>query len=223
MEKNDKISESLLLGSVLALSGGFMDAYSYLMRGGVFANAETGNIVLMGINLAVGNYTHALHYLTPIIAFSLGILIAECFRKNLGEKDSVHWKEAVLWLEAATLFSAGFISQEHNALVNSMIAFVCAMQVQAFRKLRGNVYATTMCTGNLRNGTELLISKDYEGNKKKHKEGRLYLWINITFAIGAATGAFTCSFLKEKTIWLCSFTLLICAISIRIAKIRHYI
>ena len=57
MELNEKIkekqmSENFILGIMLALTGGFLDAYTYITRGGVFANAQTGNIVLMGINLA---------------------------------------------------------------------------------------------------------------------------------------------------------------------------
>ena len=39
-------SETIELGIFLALAGGFMDAYSYICRGGVFANAQTGNILL---------------------------------------------------------------------------------------------------------------------------------------------------------------------------------
>lgn len=42
MNKKVQISESIELGILLALSGGFMDAYSYIGRGGVFANAQTG-------------------------------------------------------------------------------------------------------------------------------------------------------------------------------------
>ena len=40
MVKQGVVSESFRLATILALTGGFMDAYSYLMRGGVFANAE---------------------------------------------------------------------------------------------------------------------------------------------------------------------------------------
>ena len=46
MNKKVQISESIELGILLALSGGFMDAYSYIGRGGVFANAQTGNMLL---------------------------------------------------------------------------------------------------------------------------------------------------------------------------------
>ena len=51
-----QISESIGLGTILALSGGFMDAYSYIERGKVFANAQTGNMLLFGVNLSEGNY-----------------------------------------------------------------------------------------------------------------------------------------------------------------------
>ena len=64
-------SESLAVGFLLALTGGLLDAYSYLNRGEVFATAETGNIVLMGINLAQQNWSGALHYLLPVLAVNL--------------------------------------------------------------------------------------------------------------------------------------------------------
>ena len=51
MEKNKQMSEAFLTGAVLAVVGGFLDAYTYICRGAVFANAQTGNIVLMGIRL----------------------------------------------------------------------------------------------------------------------------------------------------------------------------
>mgnify|MGYP002084284424 CR=1 FL=1 len=58
-----QISESIGLGTILALSGGFMDAYSYIERGKVFANAQTGNMLLFGVNLSEGNYQTMLNYL----------------------------------------------------------------------------------------------------------------------------------------------------------------
>ena len=74
MKRTGQMSESFLLGAILALAGGFLDAYTYIGRGGVFANAETGNIVLMGLELADGNFRNALHYLIPITAFACGVL-----------------------------------------------------------------------------------------------------------------------------------------------------
>ena len=44
----DRISDSIPCVILLALSGGCMDAYSYLFRDHVFANAQTGNMLLFG-------------------------------------------------------------------------------------------------------------------------------------------------------------------------------
>lgn len=51
--------------------------------GGVFANAQTGNIVLMGINIAKGDFERVIHYVVPILAFALGILISEVIKATL--------------------------------------------------------------------------------------------------------------------------------------------
>ena len=80
MKHSLQMSETLRLGIILALSGGFMDAYSYLERGNVFANAQTGNLLLFGVNLAEGNYFAMLSYLLPVLAFTLGILLADTVR-----------------------------------------------------------------------------------------------------------------------------------------------
>lgn len=46
-----QMSESLLTAGFLSLSGGLQDAYTYISRGKVFANAQTGNIVLLSQHL----------------------------------------------------------------------------------------------------------------------------------------------------------------------------
>ena len=77
------MSESLLLGALLAVAGGFFDAYTYLCRGGVFANAQTGNIVLFGLELAQREWMRALGYLVPIVAFAVGVVAAEGRQKSI--------------------------------------------------------------------------------------------------------------------------------------------
>lgn len=218
MVKSERVSESLRLGTILMLTGGFLDAYSYLVRGNVFATAETGNIVLMGINLAQGNFGRAGRYLIPIISYAVGIFVAEWIKKRLGEQSKIHWKEGILWLELIIVFFAGWIPQEGNAMVNCMIAFVCAMQVEAFRKMHGKAFATTMCTGNLRSGTELLSVGMFEKDPEKTKAGLSYYWIDLTFVIGAAAGAVVCRAFAEKSIWFCSVTLLMALLFIGYQK-----
>ena len=49
MKRMLQMSETLQVAVFLALSGGLMDAYSYMLRGKVFANAQTGNMLLLGV------------------------------------------------------------------------------------------------------------------------------------------------------------------------------
>jgi hypothetical protein len=61
-----RIEESLGLALLLAVVGGFLDAYTYIGRGGVFANAQTGNIVLLGIYASKGEWQQVLRVILPI-------------------------------------------------------------------------------------------------------------------------------------------------------------
>ena len=114
MKHSLQMSETLRLGIILALSGGFMDAYSYLERGNVFANAQTGNLLLFGVNLAEGNYFAMLSYLLPVLAFTLGILLADTVRcLNI----RLHWRQLSVLLEAVILICVAFFPHSLNPLV----------------------------------------------------------------------------------------------------------
>ncbi len=113
MKHSLQMSETLRLGIILALSGGFMDAYSYLERGNVFANAQTGNLLLFGVNLAEGNYFAMLSYLLPVLAFTLGILLADTVRcLNI----RLHWRQLSVLLEAVILICVAFFPHSLNPL-----------------------------------------------------------------------------------------------------------
>lgn len=154
MKQTKQMSESIRLGMLLAVSGGFMDAYSYLVRDHVFANAQTGNILLFGVNLAEGNFQIAIRYFFPVFAFAAGIALAELVRA--GEKRRIHWRQTAVCIEAAILAVVAFFPLSMNLLANSLTSFACGIQAESFRKIRGNSMATTMCIENVRSGTQNL-------------------------------------------------------------------
>ena len=107
-----QMSESLLLGAMLAMAGGFFDAYTYLCRGKVFANAQTGNIVLFGANIAEGNWLRAAEYFLPILAFALGVVAAEIVKRRYKKRQSdinIHWRQIVVLVEIVLLIAAAFL------------------------------------------------------------------------------------------------------------------
>ena len=202
IRKPKQMSESMILGVVLTLAGGFQDAYSYNCRGQVFANAQTGNIVLLGQNIASGNFQNALHYLFPLLAFLAGVYLSEWVRELCKSFQKLHWRQIVLAFEIVMLAIAGLLPQSLNVVSNILMSFACAMQVDSFRKFRGIPCATTMCIGNMRSGTELLcryhITKDPELKRKSLH----YYFIILVFAIGAAIGAVASQKFGNPAIWI---------------------
>ena len=163
-----QMSESFLTAVFLSLSGGLQDAYTYLFRGKVFANAQTGNIVLLSTNIMDGRWDKVLHYLVPLCAFA----------------------------------------QSQNLLANAIVSFSCAMQVQAFRKVNGYAFASTMCIGDLRSGVEAFCL--WRNTHEPHAKDRMvrYFGIIFLFALGAGLGSKSAAQLGGRAIWLsCCFLL----------------
>ena len=55
-KRRGQMSEAFCTAMFLSLSGGLQDVYTYLFRGKVFANAQTGNIVLMAVHAFAGEW-----------------------------------------------------------------------------------------------------------------------------------------------------------------------
>ena len=206
MKHSKQMSESVRLGILLALSGGLMDAYSYIVRDRVFANAQTGNMLLFGVNLSEGNFRLAIHYLVPVVAFAIGIALAEYVHTRNIEK--LHWRQMSVLLEAVILLGVGFIPTSFNLLANSLTSFACGIQVESFRKVRGNGAASTMCIGNLRAATQSLCEYYFTLNRPAAKKGILFYGIIGIFVVGAILGNLCVMRFAEKAILFSSILLL---------------
>ncbi len=207
--KKQKVSETFLLGAMLAVSGGFLDAYTYLCRGGVFANAQTGNTVLLGIHLLDGNWNRIFYYLIPILAFAAGVFTAEAVRRIFGRRHFLHWRQIILSAEMLLLAAAAlFPAEQWDMMVNVTISFICSLQAVSFRLLNGHSFATTMCTGNLRSGTELLFRSFVNRDAEDRKSALQYYGIILFFIAGAAIGALLSRFFAERAVLFACIPLL---------------
>lgn len=211
MKSNKKMSETFLTGAILAIVGGFLDAYTYVCRGGVFANAQTGNIVLMGIKFANGEIRKSLIYLVPIFSFIAGILICEAIRHNYRRGKLLHWRQITVIFEIIVLIAVAFIPQSEagNNISNALVSFMCSLQVQSFRRVNDNAIATTMCTGNLRSATEHFYNYLECKDKTQLRKSLEYLGIIAFFIIGGAAGALITGALSIKAALLGTLPLII--------------
>ena len=166
-----QVSETMRLGILLALSGGLMDAYSYLFRGEVFANAQTGNILLCSVALSQGEWGVAVQYAFPVLAFGLGILMTFLIRQRFRNRTNrIHWRQLGVLAEILLLTLVAFLPQ------------------QAFRKIHGNAIATTMCIGNLRAGIHAAAEFGFSRKREDRNRAITYFTVILAFALGAVLG-----------------------------------
>ena len=184
------VVESFLLAAFLTLTGGFLDAYTFCCRDQVFANAQTGNIVRVGIAIAQGSLEDCIRYLIPIFAFAAGVFLAMAVRDRWGQENEARWRQRVLVLEMLVAAVVGLLPQERelNILANVLVSFLCALQAESFRKVVGKAFASTMCTGNLRSGTECLYHAIQKGDRAVLRDAGRYFGIILIFVAGAAIG-----------------------------------
>ncbi len=154
-----------------------------------WANAQTGNMVLVALETAEGRWGDALAHLIPILAFAAGVLVAEAVKTLHCRPGRLHWRHTVLLVEILTLLAAALVPQGRwDGAVNVAVSFVCALQVEAFRKVRGYPFASTMCTGNLRSGTEALYHGAVRGQREQLRRSGYYFAVILCFMAGAALG-----------------------------------
>ena len=205
-------SESFRLSALLSFSGGLQDAYTYNVRDKVFANAQTGNVVLMSQNFMQGNYMQGFHYICPLFSFALGIFVAERIEHRYKNIEKIHWRQVILLIEMLALIIVGFLPAEMNMIANILVSFSCAMQVQTFRKVHGYGYASTMCIGNIRSGTESLSQYLRNKNEESLYKTLHFFGIIMIFAIGAGIGGVLSGTFGLKTIWISAAIMLVVTI-----------
>lgn len=204
-----QMSDAFVNSVFLTLSGGFWDAYTFNTRDGVFSNAQTGNVVLMSQHFMSGEWYDGLRYLLPLIAFAMGVLMAERIQNRFRYAKKMHWRQGVLLLELLVVLVVGLIPQRFNMAATVLVSFACAMQVQTFRKMDGYAYASTMCIGNLRSGTAALSLYLRERKPEQRRQFLHYFCIIFLFAIGAGFGGILSLRYGIHMIWVSGVFLLI--------------
>ncbi|WP_256806161.1 YoaK family protein [Bradyrhizobium sp. Bra64] len=176
--------ETVPIALLLAFAGGYLDAYTWIVHG-VMANAQTANLVLLWVYGSIGDWTKALHFVPPILAFAAGIVIAAWLRRATGERARVisTLVEIVLLVVIAVL---------HNRLPDLAgtlgISFVAAIQSAVFTRVEGVVFSSVMITGNMRQAIEGAFAAA-SGDGSLRSPG-IFATLCLTFGLGAALGAF---------------------------------
>src|SRR5258705_7501128 len=81
---------TLWFALLLTVTNGFMDAHTFFVRGGVFANVQTGNVILFAIDLSERELAAAMAHVWPILAFIVGVALASHIKSGRVERVVTH-------------------------------------------------------------------------------------------------------------------------------------
>ncbi|HET7123838.1 MAG TPA: YoaK family protein [Bradyrhizobium sp.] len=196
--------ETVQIALLLAFAGGYLDAYTWIIHG-VMANAQTANLVLLWVHGTAGQWNEALHFVPPIIAFAVGVVIAAWLRRTIGDRASV----ISTLIEIALLIVIGILHNRLPDLAGTLgISFVAAMQTAVFTKVEGVAYSSVMITGNMRQAIEGLFAV-VSGQFGSLRRPGIFAALCVAFGIGAAVGAYATKDIPDLALGLPVVALLI--------------
>jgi uncharacterized membrane protein YoaK (UPF0700 family) len=196
-------ARSLWFALLLTLANGFLDAYTYLARGGVFANVQTANVILFAIDGSARKWAAALAHLWPLLAFIAGVALASHIKSGSVERVIAHPLRWTMAIQAVVLAIIGFVpASVPHSYVTVPISFLAAMQISLFRNIGELVYLPVATTGNLMR----FVEAGYDGFVAKktasRRAFRVYISLTLAFACGALIGAVASLAWGVHAIWL---------------------
>lgn len=196
--------------SLLMMIGGMLGAFTYSVRGNVFCNAQTGNILLLGMALGNGTWGKAAYYLIPILAYTLGTVASEILPKFVNKNGFFRWDTFLVGFELLVTILLGFVPETAPYQISQIaINFICSMQYNTFRQAEGIPMATTFCTNHVRQAgvyfAKWLQNKDRPSLLRCLQHEKMLLM----FLAGAAVSTLLCRFFFGKAIWGVSLILLL--------------
>lgn len=194
--------ERMRIFLILMMSGGFMGSFTYILKGGVFCNAQTSNILLFGMALGMREWTKAAYLLLPISAYFLGAVISEILPVYVRKKELLRWDTLLVGIEIAVLLVLGFLPESVPEQVFQVsINFICSMQYNTFRQAQGIPMATTFCTNHLRQTGIHVVKWIRKRDRTYLKRSQRHLEMLAAFVAGGAAGAVMCHYFRGHSIW----------------------
>lgn len=197
------VCEQKAVYALLMAAGGMMGAYTYILRGGVFCNAQTANVVVMAIAFGKGDWLSGVYYLIPISAYLLGAFVSEALPSPVKKLGFLRWDTYLILLETAALFLIGLLPLTiPHQVVQVLINFMASMQYNTFRQAEGIPMATTFCTNHIRQVGVGFAKAIRKKDGTALRRGLIHAGMVSCFFAGAALLTALCPSMAEKAIWL---------------------
>ncbi|QWQ38156.1 DUF1275 domain-containing protein [Gemella sp. zg-570] len=209
LNKNLPSNEQILVALLLTFVGGFFDAYTFINSKGIFANAQTGNLIFIGLEIAKGDFLTSFNYVPPVLFFIMGVIFNEYIVTKYSNLSIARYLNLSLIIQTILLVIVYLVP---NIIVFDIrpliISFVCAMQYDSFRTVNKIPFASIFCTGNLRSASEHLFRYFYKKELASRNKLILYFVIILFFFSGVIVGGIFSNIFGHRAILLTILILL---------------
>jgi len=197
------VKNRLWLFLLLVFVGGFLGGFTHEYRGGVFANAQTGNLINFGVALSTGNVSKALHCFCSFIAYTTGAFT--CQRAmDLCRKSGRRWECILLTFELAMLVFLALLPSGAPFLITQVgINLMASMQYHTFKGVAGVNMATTFVTNHTRNLGVALEKTVFEHDPDQRRRIPMHLASLGTFILGVCCATVTGRALDGFALLIC--------------------
>ncbi len=203
-------NERLWVFALLMLSGGYIGGFTYFLRGEIFCNAQTGNLLLLSLSLATWNTKLISYTLSSLFAYSTGILLAEFFEDKVNKLGIIKWHTYLVLFEIFVVIGIGFIPETAPYEITQLLVnFITAMQFNTFRKAHGLGIATTFCTNHIRQSGSNFIKYLKFKDKSNLITCLSHFTMVIVFLLGVFLAVLLAKIFLGKAIWLASIFLFV--------------
>lgn len=187
---------------VMALTGGFLGAYTLLNHHDLFGNAQTSNMIYIAMDLVGHNIGDFLLRIMDLAVYAFGfactVLIPKYTKLNLQVCS-------IIINVIAGMIICLIPSSVNDFAALCPVLFATSFQWNSFKGAEGFVSSTIFSTNNLRqfttSFTEFLCDKDHEHLRKT----KFYGGVLLSYHFGVAVSFILYLYLGTKGGWFCIF------------------
>ena len=184
---------------------GFIDAFTFITLDGLFASAQTGNMVVMAAKLFAGNPLEAFAHVSSFLGFAVGAFLAqgviERFRDYGWRKYRIY-----LFIQMIFLLILAVIQQEFGAsVIGGLLGLLAGYELTVFRKIKSTSINNGIMTGNTKNLMNHLYLAIFHKDKASLNIFLILLLGIGLFMLGVGTGTLVIYFGTQLNLWLAFF------------------
>ena len=196
MRKISRHSKRLAL--FLTFCAGYVDAYTFIVRGNTLVAGQTGNVVFLSVGIVQRNLADAEIKILTLLSFMLGVFLLTIYKEKLRIV-----KKPILSLVPLAILSLiiGFVPLSvDNMFIIPPLAFCMGLVTTAFGEVSGIAYNNAFMTGNIKR--TMLAFGEYVRTKHRPflREGIIFVSLLSSFVLGVVVSAYLTIFYQEKTI-----------------------